>query len=247
MKYLYTLLIISVPLYGFSQSNSGVIVYEEVTNMKIDMAQFEEQGLAAYVDKMPTSNRIKKQLIFTEQSSIYTNIKKDEEKEEDNEEGIVIKFSNSDKQTYRDTENNEFIEQEDFMGKTFLINGEPRKLKWKMTGEIKEIAGYPCLNAIYKDSTETLEAWFTTKISKPLGPENYGGLPGIILEINSKKERKVITAKSVTFRTIEPTEIIKPVKGKKVTREEYNKIVEKKMEELRQQNGGKDGIIMIKH
>ncbi|TYP99499.1 GLPGLI family protein [Tenacibaculum adriaticum] len=88
---------------------------------------------------------------------------------------------------------------------------------------------------------ETLvTAWYTPQIPVSNGPEKYWGLPGLILEINS--DRTTILCTEVVLNPTEKVMIEAPTKGDKVTREEYNKIMKKKMEEMREMfRGRRDG------
>lgn len=245
MKYVLSLLIIASSIHGINaQNTSGKIIYTEVINTKPDMKKAEEQGWAQWANMVPESMEFKKQLLFNEKSSMYINIKMEETDDDNNRmKRMMSRYSNSNNQTYRNSEKNIFIEQQDFMGKTFLIKGEPEDIKWKISGEMKIIINYPCLKATYQDSTETLEAWFTTEIPVSIGPEKYGLLPGIILELTSKKNKKTLIATEIEFKEIDSSELSEPIEGKEVTREQYKKIVRKKMEEMRQSGswGGHSG------
>lgn len=75
-------------------------------------------------------------------------------------------------------------------------------------------------------------AWYTMQIPINSGPGEYWGLPGLILEINSG--RTTILCTKVVMNPSEKDEIKKPTKGKEVKREEYEAIVKKKMEEMRE-------------
>lgn len=86
-------------------------------------------------------------------------------------------------------------------------------------------------------------AWYTPQIPVNNGPGNYWGLPGLILEIN--EGRTTILCSEITMNPTEKIEIKEPIKGKKVTRKEYTKIMKKKMEEMREmfrnRRGGQRG------
>jgi GLPGLI family protein len=234
MKNILFVLIITISLGLQAQNTSGKITYSEVINTKPDMKKAEEQGWAQWAEMVPESMTFKKQLVFNEKASMYVNIKEEEDPNEKNMvKRMARRYSNANNQTYINSEINAFVEQQDFMGKTFLIKGEPDKITWKMSGEMKIIMNYPCLKATYEDSTETLEAWFTTEIQVAIGPEKYGQLPGIILELTSKKNKKTLTAIAIDFKEVDTSELSEPVEGKLVTREEYNKIVKRKMKEMK--------------
>ena len=82
-------------------------------------------------------------------------------------------------------------------------------------------------------------AWYTPDIPINQGPENYWGLPGLILEVSDGKT--VILCSKIVINPKEKKEIKAPKKGKLVTQSEYDKIVAEKMEEWRdmgRQGGG---------
>ena len=70
----------------------------------------------------------------------------------------------------------------------------------------------------------TITAWYCPEIPVNQGPENYWGLPGLILEVNDGK-----------------VEIKPATRGKQVAQTEYNDIVKKKMEEMQEMNSGPGG------
>lgn len=73
-------------------------------------------------------------------------------------------------------------------------------------------------------------AWYTPQIPINQGPGEYWGLPGLILEVSS--DRTTILCSKIVMNPSEKTEIKAPTKGKEVTKQEYNKIMKKKMEEM---------------
>ena len=82
-------------------------------------------------------------------------------------------------------------------------------------------------------------AWYSPDIPINQGPENYWGLPGLILEVSDAKT--VILCSKIVINPKEKKEIKAPKKGKLVTQSEYDKIVADKMEEWREmgrQGGG---------
>ena len=82
-------------------------------------------------------------------------------------------------------------------------------------------------------------AWYSPDIPINQGPENYWGLPGLILEVSDGKT--VILCSKIVINPKEKKEIKAPKKGKLVPQSEYDKIVADKMEEWREmgrQGGG---------
>lgn len=77
-----------------------------------------------------------------------------------------------------------------------------------------------------------ITAWFTPQIPISNGPGEYGGLPGLIMELSFY--RTTILCSKIVLNTKKADKIDRPKKGQKVTREEYNKIMTQKMEELQE-------------
>jgi len=73
-------------------------------------------------------------------------------------------------------------------------------------------------------------AWYTPQIPISQGPGEYWGLPGLILEVSA--DRTTILCSKIVMNPSEKDEIKAPTKGKEVTKQEYNKIIKKKMEEM---------------
>jgi len=82
----------------------------------------------------------------------------------------------------------------------------------------------------------TITAWYTPEIPVNQGPEGYWGLPGLILEVNDGKT--TILCSKIVLNTKDKIEIKASTNGKVVTQKEYDEIVIKKMEELREMNQG---------
>lgn len=91
------------------------------------------------------------------------------------------------------------------------------------------------------DAPRTIEvvAWYTPQIPINQGPDDYWGLPGLILEVNA--DRTTILCTKIVMNPEEKETIDKPKKGDVVTQEEYTKITTKKMEEMREMYGGRGG------
>merc|ERR1711974_14410 len=76
-----------------------------------------------------------------------------------------------------------------------------------------------------KDPLEEIEipkeieitAWYTPQIPTSTGPGEYGGLPGLILELNA--HRTTILCSKIEMNTKDTSDIKKPTKGKEVSRE----------------------------
>lgn len=87
-----------------------------------------------------------------------------------------------------------------------------------------------------------ITAWFTPQIPVGNGPGEYGGLPGLIMELSFY--RTTLLCSKIIMNPSNPEKIERPKKGKVVTREEYTKIVKEKVEEMQENfrnSGGRRG------
>jgi len=87
--------------------------------------------------------------------------------------------------------------------------------------------------------TIEIVAWYTVQIPINQGPDDYWGLPGLILEINA--DRTTILCTKIVLNPQEKDKIDKPEKGEEVTQAEYNATVKKKMQEMREMYGRRGG------
>jgi len=84
----------------------------------------------------------------------------------------------------------------------------------------------------------TVTAWYAPEIPVSQGPDNYWGLPGLILEVNDGKT--VILCSKIVLNSKEKVEIKASTNGKVINQKEYDKTVVDKMEEFRQMNQGQN-------
>ncbi len=139
---------------------------------------------------------------------------------------------------YTDLADGSYIEVREFLGRTFRIPTERPSFPWKLTGEQATFLGHHVFQAIAQQDSTTIEAWFTPEIPVPAGPAQYGGLPGLILTLAVDSNRITYTATAIdTSTTIDA--IKAPSDGSKVTKAEYDKIVEEKMAEIAKQRRGR--------
>ncbi|WP_372752345.1 GLPGLI family protein [Mariniflexile sp.] len=246
----------------------GKAYYESRTT--VDMSNFgggdmSEERRKQIADRMKSMLEKTYVLTFNQSESMY----KEEEKLDapgggNNRFGAMMSSFTAGPQ-YKDIKGKRLLQEQEFFGKQFLIKDSLPKLNWKMDGESKQIGQYMCFKATTtktvdavdftsfrrpSNNTETdtpatkeieVVAWYTMQIPVNLGPDEYWGLPGLILEINA--DRTTILCSKIVINP-EVKEVIKiPSKGKEVTKAEYADIVKKKTEEMRQnfRSGGGPG------
>ncbi len=184
-----------------------------------------------------------------------------------NSGGVQIRFSTGNSVSYMNPSKNQFLEETEIFGKKFLIEDELPTFNWKITGETKKIGDYTVIKAEYEniteqmtmslsDSEQTTEtvmdttlitAWYTPDIPVSQGPSNTWGLPGLILELKNGNFTFLCT--KVELNPATPIEIEVPNKGKRVSREEADKIRDEKLQEMMKKydtgDGGETRVIRI--
>jgi GLPGLI family protein len=104
---------------------------------------------------------------------------------------------------------------------------EPLNKNWVLTSESKKIDGYTCYKATNEYVVDNgkifrhpVVAWFCPEIPIPYGPKGYGGLPGLILEL---QEWNIVFGAEKINLSNEDKLIILPTKGQTITNQEFNK------------------------
>ena len=176
---------------------------------------------------------------------------------------VMMRFGADGGDLYKNFAQSKSIQSSELGGKNFLITDSIRQQPWKLSSETKQILGYNCHKATRKTTSPMMGArritvtnggaptadtsaknrpapkeieivaWFADDLISPVGPENYGQLPGVILELNIDNGQTVYTAKEVK-KTVDAKELKEPKKGKVVTQQEYMKM----MQELMSNQGG---------
>lgn len=161
------------------------------------------------------------------------------------EGGMQIKFSAGGGTTYKNLKEKISLKAVSNFNQDFLITDEIKNYDWKISKESKEILGYEVRKAeAIADSITTIIAWYAPKLTYKNGPDIYGGLPGLIMEmeINSdspQKGKKKVTYKAVSFEVITDKKgIERPKKGKKMTQDEFMKWNKEQMEKMKEIYGG---------
>lgn len=206
-------------------------------------------------DMIPQFNISKFELIFSGDESIYRAQKQEELPTTSTSPGgppMGMRFGGgrANRVVYKDLAKDTMIDSRDFMQKQFLITGTPTLRKWKIGTKHKEILGYNCLEASFReDSATTMVAWFSPQLPVSNGPSDYQGLPGMILQVDVNDGLRMFTASEIKLDSVDTSVIVAPNKGKEVTAEEFEKIREEKMKEMGMQQGGPSGgqhMIMIR-
>lgn len=144
--------------------------------------------------------------------------------------GLVNKIQATTGLFYNNIHNDDRFQELEVGGRSFIIQKKPTE--WKITGETKIVSGYMCRKAVAtlkrtssrtgKTRIREIVAWFAPEIPIPFGPEGYGGLPGLILEMSMDRDYYYATKINLDKKNIK---IRKPSKGELVSQEEYQAIM----------------------
>jgi len=198
---------------------SGVIEFEKSVNMqavikkalKDNINSFYQEAADNYLKNNPQFKVLKSTLTFANGKTLFTPVA-------DPESGRGFFTSAKQNNTiYTDFDAGKLTAQKTVYEETFLLKDSLRKITWKLTSEMRTIAGYECrrANGLTPDSVYVV-AFYTDKIPVSGGPEFFSGLPGMILGIALPHENTTWFAKTVTDKPVTPNELKVPTKGKPV-------------------------------
>ena len=238
------------------------------------MTEFQKKQIAERMRGMFEKSYV---LNFDRQASIF---KEEEVLEAPGQKGFGGWWSSfSSGPQYKNIKTQQFIQDQEFFGRQFLITDTLQKFEWKMGTETKQIGQYLCMKATAikkvdefdwrsmrrkksseknrdkskvdstksKSVTEDIEvpktievtAWYTPQIPINHGPDEFWGLPGLILEVNA--DQTSILCSKIVMNPEQKFMIEAPDKGRIISRSDYNETVKLKMKEMREMYRGRGG------
>lgn len=118
----------------------------------------------------------------------------------------------------------------------YFVKDSVKQFQWKITGEVRDIAGFECKKAITKiNDSVVVVAFYTDQILVKGGPENFNGLPGMILGLAVPRLALTLFATKLELTT-PPLAFNLPSKPKFVKHSQIALDVEKGLK-----NWGKEG------
>lgn len=257
-----TILILVITLCNslLAQDFQGIATYKtkRKLDVKLDSTQMNSdmhQRMIAMLKKRFEKTYL---LTFNKEASLY----KEEEALEAPQTGgmriMMVSTGDSDI-LYKNMKENRFSSQNEVFGKVFLVQDKLEKLDWQLEKEVKSIGNYTCHKATLKRNIEivesgisingdknlddesnyepemkeiTITAWYSPQIPINSGPARYYGLPGLILEVNNGEETMVCS--KIVINPNKKIDIKEPSKGKEVSQNDFDTIVDKKMEQERE-------------
>ena len=271
--------ILTTPLRAQDFQGKAVYESKSNLNIDFSKSGIPADRIKIFQERMKSNLEKTYELTFNKTTSIYREEEKlDQTSSRGGMRFLMITGGASGKH-YKNVQTKKSTKENEFSGKNFLIKDELVVYNWKMEKETKMIGDQLSFKATTvinmpvrremsfgrrnsseeekRDEEETkkpltepviVTAWYTLDIPISQGPGDYWGLPGLILEV-SVRDTKIMCTK-IVLNPKEKTELKEPTKGKIVTQEEYDEIVAKKTEEMRerfrnerQKSGGERGMM----
>ena len=259
MKYILSLVVLGLVSILQAQDFQGVATYKTSTSLDLEIDSSAISGDQQAMIKQMLNQYLKKEytLTFSKTESIYQEI---EQLQQGGFPGMDIfgTVMGTGGIFYKQVKEGRETRQLEFFGKQFLIKDSLESVEWKLGKESKTIGSYTCFKATAEievveksintnaDSEEveeneekkmvTLTAWYTPQIPVSQGPDEYWGLPGLIMEVNNGST--VYLCSQVVLNPKEKVEIKEPANGEEVTKEEFKEIATKKLEQMKEMYGG---------
>jgi len=237
MKKTITMILLCLLAAGASAQSvrftpSGVITYEKSVNMfaflkknvNESTGSFWQQMYDSYRKSQPQFKVMNSTLTFSGDKTLFSPLAETEAGRSFFMNDPMVTQNNI---IYTDLGSGMFTAQKKVYEETFLQKDSLRRINWKLTSEMRTIAGYECrrANAIILDSIYVV-AFYTDQIPVSGGPESFTGLPGMILGVALPHENITWFAKTVTDKTIPTADIKIPAKGKPTDYKGLKKVID---------------------
>lgn len=180
----------------------------------------------SYETAQQNSKHLKFNLFIYNDESFFT--KDNSLNIENTDVNLILSFCNYKGETVQQKDYN--FSQIEIDDKKFLIK-ELRNVKWELSNITKVIDGYLCFKATTTHDVvnnlgvfkHPVVAWYCPDLPYSFGPNGYGGLPGLIFQL---QERNVIFGlKNITFNN-KDKKTPKFDFSKAITIDEFNKILD---------------------
>jgi GLPGLI family protein len=208
-----------LPNYIFAQAvfvTKGKIEFEKKVNMHkyID----DNSWTREFKDRMPVYQTTYFDMVFDSGITVY---KAGKEIPDDKWKNMWSESSDEDV-IKMDYAGGVYTEFKQVFEKKYLVQDSMLKIDWRITDEYRTIAGFDCRKAVgrFFDSLYVV-AFYTDQIPLTGGPEQYNGLPGVILGLAFPRYFTTWFATKVELVTPKPEDLKLPSsKATKINRKE---------------------------
>lgn len=246
-----------------AQEFQGRVIYisKSLNNVVFDtkaMSDEKAKELNEKVNKMFEKTFV---LNFNKTESIY---QQEQKLKETGSRGSTF-ASDLEGELYKNSQTKKYLKAEEFANKNYIISDVLKSYNWDLTQESKKIGNYTCYKAISitkvtnkelqeyevekakqsknKTSFFNLEkpkdkmttVWYNPEIPVSHGPNQYWGLPGLIMEVN--ENNLIILCSKVVLNPKDKKSIKVPKNGKVISQNSYDLMEEKQYNKLKDENG----------
>ena len=230
-KILITTLLVALSLQQ-TNAQSIKVVYETQSKMEIKLDGVDQ----SIMEQIKKSSKMKHQLCYLDGESVYKTLKPESPNKSGN---MMINIKTPEDITYRNHNTNKEIAFKDFFGKEFLIETELKAKEWTITDSTKVIQDYLCQKAFSHDGDKETVVWFCPNLPIKDGAI-YTGLNGLVLEVQTDAFN--IIATEISDEVDCKIEI--PKKGKKISKDEFDKMAEKRMKAMESESRSEGGMVI---
>jgi GLPGLI family protein len=146
---------------------------------------------------------------------------------------FTITSSEEENVYYTNITQSNYIFYTTYNDKKILIKDQLEPLQWILTKEEKSILGFTVRKATLKNDATLIEAWYAPELNYKNGPQNFWGLPGLILKIEANafdsngnlSDTMFIEAVEINLKDKTKWKI--PTKGEVMTKAEYQDFQDK--------------------
>ena len=200
-------------------------------------------------------------LNFNKAESIY---QQEQKLKETGSRGSTFAFE-LEGELYKNSQTKKYLKAEEFANKNYIITDVLKNYNWDITQESKKIGGYTCYKAISitkvtkkelqeyevekakqsknktsffnleKPKDKKITVWYNPEIPVSHGPNQYWGLPGLIMEVN--ENNLIILCSKVILNPKDKKSIKAPKNGKVISQNAYDLMEEKQYDKLKDENG----------
>jgi len=211
----------------------GTITYDKTVFLKNLLKRYAtyakdedtRNSIKEMIQQVPDNQVLKKKLTFSNDEVLYEHIT---EEYSDVVSGLMRSgIFESGISGYQNLKSKAFNSVFELGGERVVVTDSTLKIKWKITNEYREIAGYPCrrANGLVLDSIYAV-AFYTDQIPVSGGPSAFNGLPGMILGLAVPELHYNMFATKVELGAVNPSSAtLLKKKDKPLTRQQvYDKL-----------------------
>lgn len=239
----------------------AIYISKQFNNVVFDTKSMSDEKVKALNEKINKMFEKTFVLNFNKAESIY---QQEQKLKETGSRGSTF-ASELEGELYKNNQTKKYLKAEEFANKNYIISDVLKNYNWDLTQESKKIGGYTCYKAISitkvtkkelqeyevekvkqsknktsffnleKPKDKIITVWYNPEIPVSHGPNQYWGLPGLIMEVF--ENNLIILCSKVILNPKDKKSIKAPKNGKIISQNAYDLMEEKQYDKLKDENG----------